>query len=69
MRITKEHTIWCDRCNRWDQEPTNMKSIFVKQMRQRGWKMRAGLTICPDYVQELKDGRKWDDVGYRSSSL
>jgi hypothetical protein len=68
MRITVEHTIWCDRCQYWEQQPTNTKALFVKQMRRYGWKISAGRTVCPDCVLEIKNGREWEDIGYRRSS-
>jgi len=65
MRITVEHTIWCDRCQHWEQHPTNTKAVFERQMRRAGWKIRSGKTVCPDCLKELKGGREWEDVGYR----
>lgn len=66
MNISTEHTIWCDRCHAWDQQPVRLKRAFVKTMRKAGWATREKQTVCPDCVKELAAGRAWDDVGYRS---
>ena len=67
VRVTTEHTIWCDRCQDWEQLPIRTKKVFVKQMRRYGWQTRKGQTLCPDCVRELADGHPWDDIGYRRS--
>ena len=65
LSITTEHTIWCARCNRWDQQSTKLVSKFTRQKRREGWCIRKGETVCKECADELKDGKEWEDVGYR----
>ena len=65
FNITTEHTIWCDRCNQWEQQPLNTKRAMTKLYKRLGWVTRKNKTICPDCVTELAVERHWDDVGYR----
>ena len=65
LSITTEHTIWCERCNQWEQHPIPTKARFAKSMRRAGWRIMRGETICSVCVEEVKSGNEWDDVGYR----
>jgi hypothetical protein len=67
MHISVEHTVWCDRCNHWEQDACRKKAVFERIKRRAGWRMRKGKTLCPKCLEELKEKRAWDDVGYRRS--
>lgn len=49
MSITKEYTIWCDRCSKWHQESwARIKASFKKMMQKDGWRLEGKKTLCPD---------------------
>lgn len=68
LDITTEFTVWCRRCNAWHQDGMNKsRACFERKMRGSGWGIRQGQSACPECIAELKDGKEWDDVGYRHS--
>lgn len=67
LSITTEHTVWCARCNQWEQQSEPLISKFQRKMRKGGWCIRKGETVCKLCAEELKTGNEWDDVGYRHS--
>ena len=68
MKITTEHTIWCERCSAWTQEAVKSKPRFEHQMRLGGWRTRVGKTVCPECVKELSAGKLWNNVGHRPAA-
>ena len=48
--IDKQYTVWCSRCAEWHQESVEKKAIFVRLIKNCGWKKIKGLWVCPDCV-------------------
>lgn len=47
--ITKQYTVWCDRCGNWDQLTGSMPQA-KKEWKRLGWKFKRtgdGLDLCP----------------------
>jgi hypothetical protein len=65
LSISTEYTVWCARCNYWDQRQSQSKLKFARSCRKQGWCIREGKTVCPECAEELKKGSDWEDVGYR----
>lgn len=49
-RISREFTVWCGRCNRWDQtSDVNTVGAMKKWARRHGWKLTKGDGwVCPE---------------------
>lgn len=54
--ITTEFTIWCNRCERWEQEATVVgKAEMIRMKRAAGWEYKRDLKwYCPECSAELK---------------
>ncbi len=48
--ITKEHTVWCATCEKWEQfcENTIRKTMVAAKL--KGWKNIKGLWICYECI-------------------
>ena len=69
LSITTEYTIWCQRCAHWEQRQSKNRDTFAKSARKMGWCIRGGKTMCPDCIEELKQGREFEDIGYRHAPM
>lgn len=56
--ITREATVWCSRCNHWQQEGIASLQQFQKDMRTQGWVVRKGLWVCPNCLWNEKKKKK-----------
>jgi len=58
MSITREYTLWCDKCRCWSE---GTQDCYVKRVRQsakeQGWKHKDKKDYCPDCAKELKLAR------------
>lgn len=47
--ISKEYTVWCGKCCKWEQQSTVRKVLAEKQFRKNGWrKMQELGWVCPE---------------------
>lgn len=46
LGITREHTVWCNRCSNWLQLPEHRKSAFIATIKRGGWKRISGYWNC-----------------------
>ena len=53
-KITTEYTVWCAKCERWDQTGEHRnKAIFGSDLKLYGWRFtRAWGWVCPDHNPE-----------------
>lgn len=57
--ISKQHTIWCDRCAQWDMASSNTEREMRNIARKSGWKRirdgKSHIDLCPECVK-FKNG-------------
>jgi hypothetical protein len=64
-RITREHTVWCGSCTRWDHLESKRRP--ASQAREKGWKSnRVHGWLCPDC--QRKNGLL-DEIARESQEL
>ena len=44
--ITREHTVWCSKCNKWEQLAVSNLAEFKREVRRNGWTFRKGSWNC-----------------------
>lgn len=64
--ISTEHTVWCGRCDVWDQLAEHTLKGTIQEVQKAGWRRsRKYGWLCPDCVKEVAQGVK--EPGWRSA--
>lgn len=46
--MTCQWTVWCSKCDEWDLgDNYQLKKNAERAIREKGWKQRRGLWVCP----------------------
>lgn len=59
MSYSREVTIWCDKCQHWEQASGITAAAFRKELRAKGWvSARGGQDYCPSCAKAQREGNR-----------